>query len=220
MSSFLGNETAPFLASELLSACLAFAIAYLMLRSFRVLRRDYLLGFPIGFSFLGLSYLLLGASYVISSLGDEASWLQLFIGCYGFAFLGTTYFLRRRSLAHRLGRMSNWLFSLLVVLAVVAVLIVIVPPVMVLPPHRVADQVFRITNVGLLAYVLLSMHQILKAKAYELGAVVLAGFVFLAIEQYSLLLWSLDAGFWSFAFAHLSRLLGLGAIALEGFHRQ
>jgi hypothetical protein len=64
------------------------------------------------------------------------------------------------------------------------------------------------------------MYQILKAKAYELGAVVLAGFAFLAIEQYSLLLWSLDASFWSFVFAHLSRLLGLGAIALEGFHRQ
>jgi hypothetical protein len=220
MSAFLGFEVTQLLASEFLSACLAFVIAYLMFRSFRVLRSDYLLGFPIGFSFLGLSYLLLGASYVISSLGDEASWLQLFIGCYGFAFLGTTYFLRRRSLAHRLGKLSNWLFSLLVVLAVVAVLIVVVPPVMVLPPHNVAEQVIRITNLGLLTYVLLSMYRILKAKTYELGAGVLAGFVFLAIEQYSLLLWSLDAGFWSFALAHLSRLLGLGAIALEGFHRQ
>lgn len=220
MPSFIEIEAASLFALELASAFLAFAVSYLMLRSFRVLRRYYLLGFPIGFSFLGLSYLLLGVSYAFPTLANEASWLQLVICCYGFAFLGTTYFLRRRSLAHRLGQMSNWLFSLLVILAVMAILVIVVPPVMLLPSHQVAEGVFRATNLGLVAYILFSMYQMLKAEAYGLGAVVLASFILLAVEQYSLLLWSLDAGLWSFVFAHISRLLALGAIAVEGFRRR
>jgi hypothetical protein len=206
--SFESGIAAVLFCSELLSSALAFCIAYLMLRSYRVVRREYLLGFPIGFTFLGLSYLLLGVAYASPSYAEITSWLHLLVGTYGFAFLAGTYFLRqiRRSVA-------RWVFSLLVVLAVVLVLVVVVPPSLLIPPYALADEAFRIVNLGLLAYVILSLSRLVKAEPYEVSTLVLAGFVCLAIGQYSLLLWALDEGFWAFVSAHLWRLAGLLALA-------
>jgi hypothetical protein len=195
-------------ASELLSAGLALFIVYAMLRSFRVMRREYILGFPIGFSFLAVSFVTLGLSYEFSSLAEPATWVHLFIQSYGYAFLAGSYMLRKREA----GRLSQWLFSLAVILAVFVVLVVVVPPPLSLPSYQVADEAFRTLNIILLAYILFSLNQALKFEPLAISSPVLTGFLFLGFSQYSLLLWALDGGFWSFALAHLLRLFGLVAL--------
>ena len=118
-------QITPLFYSNIFSAGLAFSIAYLMLRSFRVVRRDYLLGFPIGFSFLALSYLFIAASAAFPSLSEVARWSDLFSTTYGFAFIAGTYFLRRRG---SVGSFSRWLFSLAILAVLVVVLVEVVPP--------------------------------------------------------------------------------------------
>ena len=113
---YLDVQITPLFYSNIFSAGLAFSIAYLMLRSFRVMRRDYLLGFPIGFSFLALSYLFLAMATAFPSVSEIARWSDLFATTYGFAFIAGTYLLRRRGAA---GPFSRWLFSL----AILAVLV-------------------------------------------------------------------------------------------------
>jgi hypothetical protein len=167
-----------------------------MLRSFRVVRRDYLLGFPIGFSFLALSYLFLAVSTAYPSVSEVARWSDLFSTTYGFAFIAGTYFLRRRGAA---GPFSRWLFSL----AILAILIVVLA------------QVFSIVNLALLGYIILSLNQALKQSPHEVNFLVQTGFILLAFGQYSFLLWMLDQGFWSFALANLFRLAGLVALLIE-----
>ena len=206
-------ETVPLFLSSMSSAGLAFGIAYLMLRSFRVTRRDYLLGFPIGFGFLAFSFLVSGISIAFPlHLREITRWIDLFATTYGFAFIAGTYFLRRRGAA---GHVSRWLFSLAVLGIVLVILVEVVPPFGALPPYSVADQIFRIVNLGLLGYIIFSLNQALKQYPHEVNFVVQTGFILLAFAQYSLLLWMLDQGFWSYALANLFRLFGLVVLLIE-----
>lgn len=215
-------ETTPLFFSSIVSAGLALSIAFLMLRSFRVMRRDYLLGFPIGFSFLALSYLFLAVSAALPSVNEVARWSDLFSTTYGFAFIAGTYFLRRRG---AIGPFSRWLFSLAILAILVVVLVEVVPPLGALPAYAVAAEVFLIVNLGLLSYIIFSLNQALKQSPHEVNFLVQTGFILLAFGQYSLLIWTLDQGFWSFALANLFRLAGLVALLTEaatviiGLHR-
>ncbi|MGD0175225.1 MAG: hypothetical protein ABSC50_00165 [Candidatus Bathyarchaeia archaeon] len=201
------------LASELVSAGLAIFIVYSMLTFFRATRNKYLLGFPIGFSFLALGYLVFGVSYAVPGFEELASWLHLSLVCYGFSFIAGTYFLKKRSLLKSVGRASVWLFSLLIILAVVVIATIVVPTKMVVPPYRNVDEMFRVTNLAMLAYIVFRLYQAIKGERHEVGGMVLSGFIFLAGNEYSLLLWALDSGFWSLALAHIMQLAGLVTLA-------
>jgi hypothetical protein len=206
-------ETWVLLGTELISAALALFIVYSMLTVFRATGREYLLGFPIGFSFLAVGYVVFGVSYAVPGLEEVASWVHLALTSYGFAFIGGTYFLKGRSLRRPVRRASVWLFSLLIVLAVIVVATIVVPSQMVVPPYRTVHALFRITNLALLAYILFTLYQALGGERLEVGAMVLSGFVFLAGNEYSLLLWALDRGFWSEVLGHVMRLAGLVMLA-------
>jgi hypothetical protein len=189
-------------------------VVYSMVSAFRETREEYLLGFPIGFGFLAVSYLVFGVSYSVPGLEELASWLHLTLASYGFAFIAGTYFLQRKSLLRSVGRVSVWLFSLLIVLAVVAIAAIVVPTPMVVPPYRTVDELFRVANMVLLAYILYSLYQALKGERREIGAMVSSGFVFLAGNEYSLLLWALDRGFWSLVLGHVMQVAGLATLAV------
>jgi len=90
-----------------------------------------------------------------------------------------------------------------------------VPPFGALPSYAVAAQVFLIVNLGSLGYIIVSLNQALKQSPHEVTFLVQTGFILLAFGQYSLLLWTLDQGFWSFALADLFRLAGLVALLTE-----
>jgi hypothetical protein len=208
----LDLEIAPLFFSSIISAGLAFSIAYLMFKSYRVTQTEYLLGLPIGFSFLALSFLFYAISTAAPAVNDIVRWLELFSTTYGFAFIGGTYFLRRRGTT---GPLSSWLFSLAVLGIVIVILVEVVPPIGALPPFSVADEIFLIINLGFLGYIIFSLNESLKRAPHEVNIFVQAGFIFLAFGQYSLLLWSLDQGFWSFVLANLLRLAGLVVILIE-----
>lgn len=217
----LGFDPWVSFVSELVAAGLAIFIVYSMFRLVRVVRREYLLGFPVGFTLLAIGFVVFGLSYVYPASEEVASWLHLSIMTYGFAFIAGTYFLKK-SLRRRVGRMSAWLFSMLVILAVAVVILIVVPPRFLLPSYRTVDEIFRTTNLVLLVYIIFSLYQDFKPRRVGLGGMVLSGFVLLAGDQYSLLIWGLDGGFWSFALAHamgLAGLIMLAAALSTGFRR-
>lgn len=211
-----------FFFAGFLSAGLSFSTAYLMLVSFRTIRSEYLLGFPIGFSFLGLSYAFFGISHILPMLADLASWLHLFLGSYGLAFLASSYLLKKGSVSSSSsGQLARWSLLALIVLGAFTVLIVVLST-SIFPPYQLADALFRALNLGLLGYIIYSLNQALRTEV-ELSNVVL-GFTFLTIEQYSLFLWTLDREFaWSFVFAQFVRVAGLAiltAFVVRGFQRK
>jgi hypothetical protein len=197
-------------ASALLSALLALLTAGLMIRMVRVARREYLLGFPAGFGLLGLAYLSFSASYLLPELVELTNWIGLVLQSYGFAFVAATYLLKGQRWRH-VGRVTRSVFSFLVILAVGG-LIVVLAPLLTLPTYTAFDEGFRLTNVVMLVYILSSLYYAVRTNRRGIGTSVLASFLLLAWSQYSYLIWGLDGGFWSFAFAHLLEILGLAVL--------
>jgi hypothetical protein len=201
-----------FIASGFLSAWLSFSIAYLMLRSWTMVRHDYLLGFPIGFGLLAFAYVALDINYVFP-LTNAWNWERLLLGSWGFAFLAVTYFLRHGpAKGDDVGAMNLALGTLSVV-TIFSFALVMLLPLTILPSFLTAELAFRGVNVVLLGYVIYSLSRALKTQT-ELSSVVL-GFTFLAIEQCSLLINTLDRAFvWSVVFAGLVRIVGLLILAI------
>jgi hypothetical protein len=200
--------------SELLSTALAIYTAHLMLRLYRIIRRDYLLGFPIGFTSLALSYSFYAVRYVFPSLGELAGWLGLMFGTYGFAFIAGTYFLRKRSEAKSLlAKARLWFFSLGVILLILFYLLIVVPLFARFPAYQDADDIFRLVNVALLTYTIFSLNRAVRDEPRGLESNVLLGFLFLTIGQYTHLIYALEDGSWSLVFTYLLRILGLVALA-------
>lgn len=205
-----------------LSAGLSWFIAYLMLVSYRTLHRQYLLGFPFGFSFLGLSFASFGMSQLMAFPENLASWLALFLGTYGYLSICLSYAFKKELGAWSTeGRRQRWVFFTLTILAtVVALTLLLVTPT--LPTYQLADGAFRIVNLGLLAYIIYNLNQALQSRT-ELSSVIL-GFTFLAIQQCTDLIWAFDRAFvWALLFAQLVAFAGtliLVIVVVEGFRRE
>ena len=204
------------------SAGMSWCIAYLMLVSFRTLQREYLLGFPFGFSFLGLSFASFGISQLMVFPENLASWLALLLGTYGYLSICLSYALKKELGARSTeSRMSNWVFFILTVLVTIVVLAVLFSTP-ILPSYQLADSGFRIVGLSLLAYIIYSLNQSLRDRT-ELSSVVL-GFTFLAIQQCIELLWTFDRTFvWAFLFAQLVAFVGLlilVIVVVKGFRSE
>lgn len=190
------------------SAGSSWCVAYLMLVSFRTLHREYLLGFPFGFSFLGLSFASFGISQLIGFPENLANWLALLLGTYGYISISLSYALKKQlGTSSSESRLTNWVFFALIVLATLVVLgLLFSTPILL--SYQVADGAFRILNVGLLAYIIYSLNQALRNRT-ELNNVIL-GFTFLTIQQCMRLVWALDRNFvGALLFAQLVAFVGL-----------
>ena len=183
-----------------------------MLKSWTTVRLDYLLGFPVGFGLLAIAYVMLDINYVFP-LTNSWNWARLLLGSWGFAFLAVTYFLRYGPAKRDDSGAMNLALATLGVLTIFSFALAIFLPLTLLPSFLTTELAFRVVNVVFLGYVIYSLSRALKTQT-ELSSVVL-GFTFLAIEQCSLLLNSLDRAFvWSVVFAELVRIVGLLILAI------
>jgi hypothetical protein len=82
-----------FVLVEGVSATITFVLVWFMAKPYRMTGESRFLGLPIGFAFLGASYIFMGASLSLgeSSLLKEMKWLQLFSGAYAFVFIAAAY---------------------------------------------------------------------------------------------------------------------------------
>jgi hypothetical protein len=195
-------------ASELVSATLALIVVVSLIRLFRVTRRGYLFGLPIGFSFLTVGYVIFTFSYMLTELVHPLTLLALVCQCYGFVFVAVTYFLKKRW-----GRIGKWFFSAIIVLAV-AVTTTIIMNASFVPPYHAYAGAFRVTNVILLGYILSDLFRGVRSERRGIGPFVLASYALLGLSQYSYLIWSRDNGFLSFLLGHLMEIIGLAILAI------
>jgi len=203
------------------TAGLGWCIAYLMLVSFRTLHQKYLLGFPLGFSLLGLSFASFDASNLAALPENLTSWLALFFGTYGYLSICLSYALKGDPVADPIESRRSQLISItLTVLTVVVATVLYSIPI--LPSYQVAYSAFRVVNLTLLGYIIYNLNLALQDRT-ELSSVVL-GFTFLAIQQCGELIWALDRKFvWAFLFAQLVALVGmlvLTIVVIKGFRSE
>ena len=203
-------ENAVLIAVEIVSAVLCFVLLRFMIKPYRTTGEGRYLGLPLGFGFLGVSYIFMGVSMYFDSLifVEDLRWLQLFTQAYAFSFLTATYYFSKKPAKHT----RLWwdiTYAGLVFAAVVSYLVVFEPPMLGLPSYKTVDEYFRLFNLICLAYI--SVHTLKSHVSQPDPKTIWIPFSFLLLgfSQYSFLIWSIDSSFAALAGAHILRLAGL-----------
>ena len=140
---------------EGISAVIVLVLARFTTKPYRITGESRLLGLPMGFFFLGVSYVSMGASLVVAenNLIEGLKWLQLFTGTYAFTMFAVTYHLSSET-KERTARLLMQIILSLMVLGVAIVLVTIfLPPLLEFPSYKTADEYFRLFNMLLALYV-------------------------------------------------------------------
>lgn len=202
------------IASEFVSTVLALIVVYFFSKAYRLTRSLYLLGLPVGFSFLASSYVFLGMSLSYESdvaVSEQFLWLRLITQSYGFAFVAFTYYFSLRT-----ERATKRFLGIISFASVVSILLffgalVVAPPFLELPSVNVVDEFFRIVNLVFLGYIIYNLGKRLEQSREAISGLIWAptAFSLLFLAQYSLLIWGIDGSQTAFVFAHAVRLASL-----------
>jgi hypothetical protein len=181
-----------------------------MIKPYRVIGERQYLGLPLGFGFLGVSYVLLALSSIVETIGlaQELSWLQILTQAYAFAFLAATYYFQKKP-TKNLKLLWNVTYVALFFAIVFSYLIIIVPPAFELPSYQTANDTLIVTNVLFILYI--SIHTIRNQIAHPNSKKIWLPFAYmlLAFSQYSVLLWSADASLGAYIGSYVFRLASL-----------
>ena len=202
-------ENAVLILVETISAVLCFVLLKYMIRPYRFTREARYLGLPLGFAFLGTSYIFMGFAYYFESFlfVEEIKWLQLFTQAYAFAFLAATYFFSKSS-KHKNIRW-NLTYAGLIFVAVISYLIIFEPPMLELPSYKTVDEYFRLFNILCLSYIFVHTLRSHLSKPESKTFWIPLSYLLLAFGQYSSLIWSLETVLVANVGAHILRIAGL-----------
>jgi hypothetical protein len=202
------------ISSEFISAALALILVYLFFRAYRLTRSIYLLGLPVGFSFLAFSYIFLGMALLYQSeaaVSESFLWLRLITQTFGFAFVAFTYYFSSET-----ERVTKYFLGIISFASVISILLffgalVVAPPFLEFPSVNVVDECFMIGNLVFLGYVIYHLVKRLDSSREAIHGLVWApsAFSLLWLAQYSLLIWGIDGSQTAFVFAHVARLASL-----------
>ncbi len=197
--------------AEIVSAILCFILVRFMIKPYQYTGESRYIGLPLGFSFLGASYILMGLGLYFETTFyvEDIKWLQLFTQAYAFAFIAATYYFSKRILERNTRLWWQIIFSALAVGAIASYLIVFEPPQLALPSYKTVDEYFRGLNTILISYITIHTLRSHASRPDPKTIWIPLGYVLFAFSQYSSLIWSLDSSFSAFVGAHIIRLAAL-----------
>ena len=200
---------------EVISTIACFILVRYLMKIYQLTRETRYLGLPLGFGFLGASYAFSAFSYCPFFDFKNLGWMQLFIRSFAFLFLAVTYYFSQSEKKTKLLWKAT-LGSLIGVLASLILLAIISPQI------SRSDYVNyyicgRVLSLICLCYI--SIHA-LKSHLKEsdpLTLLVPLGYIFLTMNQYSSLIWVVDASYFAL-FGGLSfRLMGLATFIFVSY---
>lgn len=205
-----------FVASEFASTLLASIIVYLFAKAYRTVHATYLLGLPIGFSFLASSYLFLGISMLHetsnAAISESFLWLRIATQTFGFVFVAFTYYFSSRDERTSRNLLLVISFASTVSVSLIMVGAVLYAPLLGASSVDVVDEILGAVNLVFVGYIIYHLSIRLKSLLKEEIAGVLwtpFAFILLWLSQYSLLIWTVDGSQTAFTLAHVARLASL-----------
>ena len=183
---------------EVTSAIIFFTLVRFMIKPYQLTKETRYLGLPLGFGFLGVTSAL--AAFVFYQpylLGTGTIYVQLVLRTFAYIFLSMTYYFSRKDTDSR--RLWNFTFALVIVACLTLFLFIYIPAVA-LPDYSLTSTVARVFNLICILYICAHtlISHIKKPDPETLWTPF--GFIFLAISQYSLIIWAMDesmAAWWS-----------------------
>ena len=193
---------------ESVATILCLILVRFMIKPYKLTRERTLLGLPLGFAFLGISYALAAISYSALGFTLQLMWLALLTRSFAFVFLATTYFFsnRKSKNGQLLGELT---ISLLVIALAILLLIAFVAPNFAFSGYSNANVYLRFVNLIVLSYISIYTLRSHVRNPDPTTIWIPFGFIFLAISQYTLLFWYIDTSFSAFIGSLVTRFVGL-----------
>ena len=202
---------------ELVATILCLILVRFMIKPYKLTRDGILLGLPLGFAFLGISYALAAISYSPLGFPLELLWLPLLTRSFAFVFLATTYFFsnRKSKNGYLLGELT---ISLLIIVLAILLLIAFVAPELAFNGYSNANVYLRFGNIICLSYIAIYTLRSHVRNPDPATIWIPFGFIFLAISQYTLLFWYIDSSFSAFIGSLVTRFVGLAIFLFVSYH--
>ena len=200
---------------EVASAIACFILVGYLIKIFQLTRESRHLGLPLGFGFLGISYAFSAFSYTPFFDFPNQGWIQLFIRAFAFLFLAVTYYFSKSDKKPKL----LWNTSLLVLIVALTTLIlfaIICPEVS--RSQYVLYYIFvRIVSMICLCYILIHALKTQVGQSDATTLLVPLGYLFLLINQYSVLIWVVDGSYLALFGGLAFRLSGLAVFLFVSY---
>jgi hypothetical protein len=219
----LDPALAPVLAAGItaVSVALSLAISRSFFRSYSFAGFGYLLGLPVGFAFLGASYLfeLSSVLFVADPIMHPAFfWIQMLLQAESFALIALSYYYKG-SASEKGRHVTRDIVVTIAPVLMIAIPFLVPTSVLVANPYfnyaGFADLSFymRVFNILVIGYIFKStVVSLVKAANIKL-LYVPAAFALLWLEQYSLVIAYFDNSIVAFIGSALARIAGLAVFA-------
>ena len=191
---------------EFISAIICFILLKFMIKSYQTTGENRYLGLPLGFGFLGASYAFSALSYSQIFSFPNWGWIQLFIRGFAFLFLAVTYYFSKSEKNAKL--LWNATFGVLIAMFTTLILFAIFSPQIARSDYILYYILIRVVSFLCLFYIII--HSLIRhVKKPESTLIAPFGYILLAVDQYSSLVWVVDSSYFALFGGLLSRLGGL-----------
>jgi hypothetical protein len=202
---------------EIASVIMCIILVKFMIKPYQFTREARYVGLPLGFSFLGISYALSAIAFTEPDyFFRELLWLQLLTRTFAFVFLSITYYFSK-SPSKNSRLLWDITLSFVIVALVALCLLLIIAPQFALRGYTNTQVYVRVFNIICLSYIVIHT---LRSHVKEPDPTTIwipLGFILLAISQYSLLFWLIDASLAAFIGALALRLVALAVFLFVSY---
>ena len=208
-------------AIEVTSAIMCFILLRFMMKPYENTGESRYLGLPLGFGFLGATYVLSAFVYYIPDiLGINTLYVQLIARTFAFLFIAITYYFSKKPTKSSQLLVKITLTLLIAVLITLFLILSITD--ITLPRYGMFWNYFRVINLISILYICIHTFRNHIKKPDPKTIWIPFGYVFLAVSQYSLLLWQLDRSIVAFFASLILRLVFLSVfliVSVGAFYR-
>jgi len=182
-----------------------------MLKPYQVTGEGRYIGLPLGFGFLGVSYLITAVTFVEFDNFGEVAWrFQLISRSFAFVFLAVAYYFSRKP-SRNTRILWNIVFAGLLIILAASVLLTLVSAPYVLE-DKALDFFVRMTSLVCIVYVFIHCLREKTISQDPYARWVLVAYALLALSQYSIIVWSVDRSFFAFWGSLVFRLMSLALL--------
>jgi hypothetical protein len=195
---------------EIISAVACFILLRFMIKPFTVTGEGRYIGLPLGFGFLGASYVVSAVAYLQPDFNDsEIKIVQLLFRAFAFVFLAVAYYFSKKPTKNtRL--IWDVTFSVLLVGLVALLMLNFIAPQIPLRTYETLNTAVRILNIACLAYIIIHCYRERKTEKDSLSTWIIAGYAFLTLNQAACIVWAVCTDYTAFWVSIVFRLIGLG----------
>lgn len=203
---------------EIVSAVACFILLWFMIKPYKVTGEGRYIGLPLGFGFLGASYVVSAIAYLQPDFNDsEIKVVQLLFRAFAFVFLAVAYYFSKKP-SKNTRILWDITFSVLLVGLLALLMLDLIAPQIPLGTYETLNTAVRILNIVCLTYIIVHCYREHKIEKDSMSSWIIVGYAFLALNQATCIIWAICVDYTAFWVAIVFRLIGL-AIFLVATYR-